>query len=96
MSISNTEIASILLDIASRLKLKKENAFKIRAYENAADYIRDWPSSVEEIAIAGRLREVPGVGEAIDKKITELVKTGKLEFYEKLKMETDPLLKNRQ
>ncbi|GAI76909.1 unnamed protein product, partial [marine sediment metagenome] len=29
----------------------------------------------------------PGVGEAITKKITELVTTGKLDYYEKLKAE---------
>jgi len=33
------------------------------------------------------LKEVPGAGEAITKKITELVTTGKLEYYEKLKSE---------
>ena len=35
----------------------------------------------------GRLKEIPGVGEAITKKITELVTTGKLDYYEKLKAE---------
>jgi len=34
-----------------------------------------------------RLQEVPGAGEAITKKITELVTTGKLDYYEKLKAE---------
>ena len=41
------------------------------------------------------MREVPGGGEAISKKITELVTTGRLEFYEKLKADTNsPPLKN--
>ena len=50
--------------------------------------------SIEQLAVdlgqlvaEGRLGEVPGVGEAIAKKITELVNTGKLDFYEKLKTE---------
>ena len=33
------------------------------------------------------MEEVPGVGEVITKKITELVTTGKLDYYEKLKAE---------
>ena len=34
-----------------------------------------------------RLKEVPGAGETITKKITELVTTDKLDYYEKLKTE---------
>lgn len=86
---NNTEIAAVFTDIAARLKLKKENIFKIRAYEKAAGYILEWPTSVEQLALEGRLREIPGVGEAIGKKITELVTSGHLEFYEKLKVNTN-------
>ena len=85
---TNAEIAAVFTDIAARLKTKKENIYKIRAYENAAGYIVDWPVSIEQVAKEGKLREVPGIGEAIEKKIIELVTTGKLEFYEKLKAET--------
>ena len=35
----------------------------------------------------GKLREIPGVGKAIAEKIDELLRTGKLEFLEKLKKE---------
>jgi DNA polymerase (family 10) len=49
--------------------------------------IEHLPVELEKLAKEDKLREVPGVGEAIAKKITELVATGKLEFYEKLKAE---------
>ena len=88
MSITNNEIADVFIDIAARLKMKKENVFKIRAYEKAAGFSMDWPASIEQLATEDRLREVQGVGEAIEKKINELVTTGRLEFYEKLKSET--------
>jgi len=84
---TNAEIAAIFTDIAAMLKAKKENIFKVRAYERAAGFIMDWPVSIEQMSRQGRLREVPGVGEAIEKKITEMVNTGRLEFYEKLKAE---------
>lgn len=84
---TNAEIASVFYDIAAMLKVKRENVFKIRAYETAAGFIMDWPVSVEQLAGDGRLREVPGVGEAISRKISEMVTTGRLEFYERLKTE---------
>ncbi len=85
---NNTEIAVAFSDIADLLKLKKDNIFKIRAYEKVAKAIEQLPVEVEQLVREGRLKEIPGVGEAINKKITELVNTGRLEFYEKLKAET--------
>lgn len=84
---TNTEIAAVFNDIARLLRKKKENVFKVRAYEKAAGFIQEMPVAVEQLAREDRLREIPGVGEAIAKKITELVTTGKLEFYERLKVE---------
>ena len=84
---NNAEIAAVFDDIAEMLKLKKENIFKIRAYQKVASSIKELPVEVEQLVAEGRLREMPGVGEAITKKITELVNTGKLDYYEKLKSE---------
>lgn len=83
----NTEIAAVFQNIADLLKLKKDNIFKIRAYEKAARSIEQLAVDLAQLAAEDRLGEVPGVGEAIAKKITELVTTGKLDFYEKLKAE---------
>jgi len=83
----NSEIAKIFQDIADLLELKGENPFKIRAYQRAVRSIEHLPVELEKLAKEDKLREVPGVGEAIANKITELVTTGKLEFYEKLKAE---------
>jgi DNA polymerase (family 10) len=83
----NSEIARVFQDIADLLELKGENQFKIRAYQKAARAIEHLPAEAEQLATEERLREIPGVGEAISKKITELVTTGRLEYYEKLKAE---------
>ena len=83
----NAEIAAVFQDIARLLELKKENIFKIRAYRKAAQSIEELPVEAEQLAREDRLREIPGAGEAITKKITEMVNTGRLEFYEKLKTE---------
>ncbi len=84
---NNQQIAKVFLDIADLLERRKENWFKIRAYRKAAASIEELPVAVEELVAGGRLKEVPGVGEAINKKITELVTTGRLEYLERLKAE---------
>ncbi len=84
---TNSEISSIFTDIAARLKLKKENIFKIRAYEKVASSIAELKEPVSKLVAENRLKEIPGAGEAIHKKLTELVATGRLAFYERLKSE---------
>jgi DNA polymerase (family 10) len=84
---NNTEIAAVFWDIAALLEKKKENWFKIRAYRKVADSIEGLSVPVGQLVAEGRLKEIPGVGEAITKKITELVTTGSLEYYQKLKVE---------
>jgi len=81
----NIEIASVFDNIAKILKIKDENKFKIRAYERVAATIENFPMEIETIYKASQLDEIPGVGEAIAKKIEELIETGKLEYYENLK-----------
>ena len=83
----NVEIVAVFDGIADLLKLKKENIFKIRAYQKVARSIERLPVEVEQLVAEGRLKEVPGAGEAITKKIIELVTTGKLDYYERLKAE---------
>lgn len=84
----NAEIAAVFTDIADLLELKKENIFKIRAYRKVARSIEQLPVEVEQLVKENRIKEIPGAGEAIAKKITEMVNTGRLEYYEKLKAES--------
>ena len=81
----NSEIAKVFQDVADLLELKGENPFKIRAYQKVVRSIEYLPVEVEQLVKEDRLKEIPGAGEAIIKKITELVTTGKLGYYENLK-----------
>ncbi|MBM4452818.1 MAG: PHP domain-containing protein, partial [Chloroflexi bacterium] len=84
----NTEIAKVFQDIADLLEIKGENPFKIRAYQRAARTIDHLPKEIEIMLDEGEdLQRIPGVGEAIAKKTTELITTGKLKYYEELKAE---------
>jgi len=75
------EIANILNDIGLLLELKGENPFKSRAYYNAARTIELLEEDIETLVKEDRLKEIKGIGEAINKKITELVLTGKMESF---------------
>ena len=83
----NGEIAQVFREVARLLRQRQDNIFKIRAYEKVARAIEELPEPVTQLLAEGRLREIPGAGEAITAKITELVTTGKLGYYEKLKTE---------
>ena len=85
---NNLQLAEIFQKIAVLTKLKGENVFVVRAYQRAAHTIERLPAELEQYVAEGRaLKEIPGVGDAIAKKIRELLETGRLEFYEKLKAE---------
>jgi DNA polymerase (family 10) len=86
--LKNSEVANVFRDVADLLELKGENVFKIRAYQKAARAIEYHPRELKVMIDDGEdLQSIPGVGEAIAKKATELIKTGKLDYYENLKAE---------
>ena len=84
---NNSEVARVFQDIALLLELKKENPFKIRAYRKVARSIEHLPVALEQLVAEDRLKEVAGAGQAITGKITELVTSGKLDYYQRLKAE---------
>jgi len=73
--------------MADILELKGEIPFKVNAYRKASRVIQDLTEDIESIAKKGRLREIPGVGEGIAKKIEEYIQTGRITRYEELKTE---------
>lgn len=84
----NSEVSKVFRDIADLLELKGENVFKIRAYQKAARAIEYHPRELKVMIDDGEdLQNIPAVGEAIAKKATELITTGKLAYYENLKAE---------
>lgn len=83
----NSDIACVFRAIADLLEQRKDSRFKIRAYRKVADSIDRLEVPVERLAVENRLREIPGVGKAIEKKVTELAATGTLEYYERLRAE---------
>lgn len=84
------KVAEILVEIGTLLELKGENPFKTRAYGNAARTIQALGEPLEKVVAEKRLGEIKGIGEALEQKITELVETGRLKYYEDLKASLAP------
>lgn len=83
----NQFVADTLYRIADLLDLKGEMFFKTRAYRMAAEAIQALDGDIEQLVRQGTVESIPGVGDALAKKITELVQTGKLRYLEQLKKE---------
>jgi DNA polymerase (family 10) len=80
-------VIKVLRDVSLLLQLKGENTFKVRAYDTAADRLNGMTQDLGILVREGRLQELPGIGQGLADKISELVTTGKLGFYEELKAE---------
>ena len=74
------------------LEVKGELVFKTVAYHRAADTIGRSPVDLVAAYRSGGRPKVPGVGQAISDKIAELVTTGSMRFYDKLRAEVPPTL----
>ena len=84
MIIENKKIAEIFEDIAFLLEIEEENPFKIRSYKRVAELIKQIKKPIREIREEGKLKELEGVGEAISKKIEEILNTGDCNLRKKL------------
>jgi DNA polymerase (family 10) len=88
--VNNREVANVFQNIADLLEIKGEAIYRVVAYRRASEAMLSLGHSVEDVWREGRLEEIPGVGKAISGKIDELLRTGRLEFYEKLTTEVPP------
>ncbi len=83
-------IAQILDDCGTLLELQGENPFRCQAYHNGARALEQLEGDIVDLVAGGKLAGVRGIGETLVQKITTLVTTGRLEFYEELKVKTPP------
>jgi DNA polymerase (family 10) len=82
---TNIGIAKIFDEIADLHELEEGNQFKIRAYRKAARTVESLTQDLRGIAEKGELRKIPGIGEGIEKKIVEILQTGKCKHHEELR-----------
>ena len=74
----NGVVADQLDLLADLSELLGDEGFRVTAYRRAATRIRDTPSSVAEMALAGKAKELQGIGKTIEEKIVEVVELGEM------------------
>ena len=81
--LSNTEVAQALTRIRTLMELAGETFYKFTAYERAASAVENAPP-LADLAAAGELTSLPGVGKSLAATIDELLRTGTCEQLESL------------
>jgi len=81
----NQEVAQIFAAMADILAIQGESIHRIMAYRRAAENVVALGRPLEEVWRAGELETIPGIGKTLAAKIDELIRTGRLGAYEKLK-----------
>ncbi|MEU9871786.1 DNA polymerase/3'-5' exonuclease PolX [Actinomadura sp. NPDC048021] len=84
MARANDEAAALIQELADLLAITGGDAFKIRAYEKAARAVAGHPGDIAGLDLAG-LRRIPGVGDAIAKKLLDYNTTGTIRQVEELR-----------
>jgi DNA polymerase (family 10) len=88
--VGNQKVAEILFNIATILEMQAANPYRIAAYRNAARGILAMGEAVAPYLERGEMPPIPGLGERLRRKITELVMTGRMTFYDDLCEESLP------
>ncbi len=78
----NEEIAEIFDRMSRVLAFKGKDRFRTLAYERAAGSLRGLDQDVDELARAGKLEDIPGVGHDLSEMIEEYLKTGHIRRIE--------------
>jgi DNA polymerase (family 10) len=86
----NAEIALHFDEIADLYELDGAIVHRVLAYRNAAKAIRESSKSIEEMARAGTVTELAGIGKTIEEKILALLEEGEIPSSRKLKAKFPP------
>jgi len=83
-------VAQVLEECGTMLEILGEDQYRCLAYHNAARAIRQLDEDLLELVTTGQLEKVRGIGSSLRQKISTLVTTGRLDFYEELKRKVPP------
>lgn len=83
----NKKIAEIFQEMGDIIDIQGGNFFRSNAYKRAALTILNMPRDIRDIVDKTplALKEIPGIGQDLQRKIVELVQNGECEEHEKLK-----------
>jgi DNA polymerase (family 10) len=90
--LENAAVADRLEAFAALLDLAGASFYTARAYRRAAELIRATPAPIAELVLAGRARELRGIGPGIEARLVELVETGDIAELRELERTVAPEL----
>ncbi|MGA1122987.1 MAG: DNA polymerase/3'-5' exonuclease PolX [Chthoniobacterales bacterium] len=90
--VTRDRVVEVLERIALLLELQGENPFKVRAYRNGARTLELLEGDLGTLVRETGLQGIAGIGEALREKISTLVTTGKLPYYDDLVAQFPPKL----
>ncbi len=89
-AITREVVVRVLREIAALLELRGESAYRIRAYETAAQRMAQVDGDLHRMAREGRLEALPGIGPKLAARVTELLETGRSAYLEELRRDLPP------
>ena len=89
MTIDNDYIAEQFSLLGKLMDIHGENSFKTKSYSVAAFTLEKLPTPIQDIP-ADKLTSIKGIGDAIGKKITEIIETGELRLLRQYISNTPP------
>jgi DNA polymerase (family 10) len=81
----NADVAAQFDLLADLMELEGADRFRVSSYRSAASRIRETGSSVAQLALDGRAKELQGIGKTIEGKIVEIVEDGEIHALSKRK-----------
>jgi DNA polymerase (family 10) len=86
----NADVADRFDLLADLLELEGTEAFRVVAYRRAAQRIRESTGSIAQLALDGKAKELPGIGQTIEGKIVEIVRDGEIKALARRLERTPP------
>lgn len=88
--VTNQQVAEVLFNIATLLEMQQANPYRIQAYRNGARGMLTLPEPAIDIIRRSEELRFDGLGVRLRRKITELLATGHMTFYDDLCEESLP------
>jgi len=82
---TNKDVADLLVLVADTLQILSANRFRIIAFQNAAEAVKNFPQDLSALHHQGKLQSIPGIGKGIAGALGELFETGTVAEFEELK-----------
>src|SRR5262245_28937456 len=74
--LDTSDVARLLREFGQRTALRRGNPFRARAYTRAAENLLAVPEALETLIATNRLKDIPGIGDAIADIVTKFHNTG--------------------